>query len=855
MADDPTNQVEEPEPPEDPDEDEESDEDDEEEEEPENLGVFESFDYTDQPFVQLTQAAKNHLYELCRNTARRDLASRRMEVEQAWEAQLFERGYHYLFPRRGGGWQLFSQASGKTWAQMQGAQVFETNVYAAHSEILTSALTRDIPTVRFQPADPESDPDVTAAAAADEFKEIFRKSNDLKQVHSAAAGLMCTDGRVLFYTTYRLDGQRFGFEDDEDEGDSPVPEDEAETPKTKSKVKRKPRGREVVEVLGKLSHKVPIMADTIHDMDFVLAFWDMDESRAKAKFPWIEDKIHPGGGVGEIGIDRLSRINVRLALEGGYVTGDSFNREVTVTYAWLRPAAYYYVKDEEVRQEFFESFPDGCLAVYAADELAFVRNESMDDHLHVLQACNGHGANRRALMTSVLSIQKRINNWLDLLNDFFVRTVPTVWMDGEVFNVGALGKQNNVPGQRRPFLSVPGRQIQEMIYAEPLPQHQPELPQFIQLFFNDFAEMLSGALPSLFGAESNTDTVGGIAMQRDQALGRLGTPWSRLQQAAACYHRQAVELAARCRLARGQSSISWMTDQSTQMTIEVSDLKGNVLCYPEADSNFPETWIQRSSRVQMLMQEAPTSPIVTQIFSLPENLRLLKDSIGLKEFSVPQADSVDKQRGEFEILLKREPGPRPNPQRQQLEVEINQLEQQFAQTQQQMVNPEMAQQLGQQMQQLVQQYDQTPEFISSCPVAQDASEDHATEAQVCVDEMNSPVGRKLRHGNQAQQQAFANLHLHWQEHMTMVQKLTPPPQEPSRPVSKSVSVAVDRMPPPQAAQLLQQEYGIQASPQDFGDQDAAETEQRITERMAAHAPPVPQQGSAPAQTQAGGGAQ
>src|SRR5215475_13307343 len=573
MADDVTNQKaqdEEEEPPE-RDEDVEPEEEDEDGEEPENLGVFESFDYTDQPFVHLSQAAKNHLYELCRNCARRDLASRRMEVEQTWEAELFERGYHYLFPRRGGGWQLFSQASGKTWAQMQGAQVFETNIYAAHCEILTSALTRDLPNVRFQPADPENDPDVTAAAAADEFKECFAKNNDLKKLHSAAAGMMCTDGRVLFYTTYRLDGQRFGFEDD-DEHRGIAPEEDADTP-AKQKVNRRPRGREVVECLGKLSHKVPIMADDIHDMDFCIAFWDMDECRAKAKFPWIEDKIHPGGGVGEIGIDRLSRINVRLALEGGYVTGDSFNREVTVSYTWLRPAAFFYVKDEEIREEFLTNFPDGCLAVHAADELAFCRNECMDDHLHVLQSCNGHGANRRALMSTVLSIQKRLNNWIDLLNDFFVRTVPTVWMDGEVFNVGALGKQNNVPGQRRPFLSVPGRQIQEMIYAEPLPQHQPELPNFVQLFFKDFPELLSGALPSLFGAEANSDTVGGIAIQRDQALGRLGTPWSRLQAASACYHRQAVQLAARCRLKRGETSISWMTDQSTQMTIEVADMK------------------------------------------------------------------------------------------------------------------------------------------------------------------------------------------------------------------------------------------------------------------------------------------
>src|SRR5215475_9885707 len=563
-----------PEPPElDPDEDEPNEDD---------LGRYEPFDWTDQEFVTLSEKGRNHLYELCRNCAKRDMAARRMEVEQEWEAQLFDRGYQYLFPRRGGGWQLFSAASGKTWSQMQGAQVYETNVYGAHKEVLTSALTRDIPNGRFEPQDPDCNADVTAAQCAEQYKEVFAKNNDLHTIHSEIANYMCTGGRVLIYTTFRLDGQRFGFEDERAET-AVVPEtdhQDTEEPRPNGR----PRGREILEVFSKLSHKVPIQARDISDMDFVLAYWEVDEGKAKAKFPWIEKKIHPGvGGIGEIGIDRIARINVCLALEGGYVTGDTFNRQVTISYCWFRPSAFYQIKDLEVRKEFFDNFPDGCMAAYASDELAFVRNESMDDHLHILQALSGTGQNRRGLMTNCLSLQKRLNNWVDLLNDFFTRTVPTLWMDGEVFNVAALAKQNNVPGQRRPFLSVPGRQLQEMIYAEPLPQHQPELPQFIQLFFQEFPQMLSGALPSLFGAESNTDTVGGISIQRDQALGRLGTPWSKLQEAAACYHRQAVQLAARCRLARGEDTISWATDDSRKMTLQMSDLKGNILCFPESD--------------------------------------------------------------------------------------------------------------------------------------------------------------------------------------------------------------------------------------------------------------------------------
>src|SRR6185437_5118025 len=254
-----------------------------------------------------------------------------------------------------------------------------------------------------------------------------------------------------------------------------------------------------------------------------------------------------------------------------------FNREVTVTYTWLRPSAFYDI-DEESRQEFFENFPDGLLAAHAGDTLAFVRNESMDDHLEIMNALPGDGQNRSALMSKVLSIQKRLNNWMDLLNDFFIRTVPTVWMDAEIFNVAALNKTTNTPGQRKPFQSQPGRVMQELVFAEPMPTHQQSLPEFIKLFFSDLPQMLSGALPSLFGEDTEQDTYRGLALQRASALGRLNTPWGRIQSAAAAYTRQAVMSDARCRPARGESSLSWTSDDGTTVTLELVDLKGNVLC-------------------------------------------------------------------------------------------------------------------------------------------------------------------------------------------------------------------------------------------------------------------------------------
>jgi hypothetical protein len=804
-------------------------------------GELESFDYSVHDFADLTEDEQNELRSLCSQASKRDTAARRMEVEQCWEARLFKRGYQYLLPRYGGGWELPGYASGYgAKQQVNQARLYETNIYGAHCDIITSALVRDIPQCRFYPFNPDYGPDVTAADKAEDFALIFARNNDLRSLHTQIADYLCTDGRVLLYTRMVLDGQRFGFEDEAD-AEPLVPEDETtgepqspnieegqetDDEENQSPVKsgRKPRGREITEVLGKLEHKVPINTRDIYGMDFIQAYWDMHIARAKAKFPWKAKEIKPGGnGISEIELDRIARLNSALALPGTYVTGDTFNRDVTLQYNWLRPASFMECKDDNCKARFFELFPDGVLVIFAGSTFIGARNECMDDHLHVIQAFPGSGQNRIALMTKVLSVQKRLNNWIDLLNDFFIRTVPKTWMDTNAFDVEAVQARGNIPGDRGGFQRQPGVPGAELIFVEPTPQHQPELPQFIQFFFTDYPEMLSGALPSLFGAESNTDTVGGISMQRDQALGRLASPWGALQAATAVYHRQGVQQAAICREKLGQSQISEsIPGENGPITLEISDLKGNILCYPESDSNFPETWVQRQSRFQQLMTEAGTgNPTILKLLSVPKNMRIAKDAVGLQDLEIPEADSVEKQQGEFEILLKT--GPVPNP-------KLVQAQKQFEQSLQQAQAAGQGAQFAQQAPQVMQAMQGIPPEVSTVQVMQDASEDHETEAETCKEWLNSSEGRKFKNGTPEEKQAWANVHLHWQEHSDMADKLKPPAA--NKPPSESITAAVDKMPPGVAAQLLEKYYGLPASPKDFAEQDAAELEGKITEKAA-----------------------
>jgi broad specificity phosphatase PhoE len=949
------------------------------------------------PYADLTEPEKAAIKHLTDLVGQKDVAARRWEVEQSWEARLFARGYQYLLPRKGGGWILppFATDYNRPNAQNQGLKWYgyETNIYTTYLEIVTAALTRDIPSVRFEPSCPDNDSDIIAADAASQYARVFARNNDLLQLQHQLAWYLCTDGRAVIVTDYIQDASRFGREEPDSprdlvpevpyqppqaqvylvrhgqtsmnaegmaRGRAPVPEDAkgvretnmdaeflkdkgiqiifcspvprafeaaqriaqaigapvdvderfaslnigelagkqnareevaqhfktglpfpgGESPESfKSRVQQgiimalqagapvaivthdsvisevgklltgddfpigeidtggiagvftkedgtyevyqvhpfqrpaikplvqrpKPSGAEVAQVFGKLEAKTPINAMTIEDFPYLQVCREYDIAYVKAMFPQHAEKIQPGGATtGENELDRIARINAALGLEASYVTGDSMVRDCTIQRTWIRPSFFMEIKDAAIRKSILDKFPDGAHVVVAGSCFIGARNESMDDHCTLVQAYPGSGQNRIAIMSKVISIQKRLNNWLDLLNDYFIRTVPARYINSDIFNVEALKTQANRPGPYIPFSLRNTPEItspDQMVWVEQAPTHQPSMPEFIQTFLGDLPQLLSGALPSLFGARSNNegssrDTATGVAMQRDQALGRLGTPWHAIQMATCSYFKQAVRLAALC---RGKDIVSF-DKNGAQVRIALVDLKGNIMAYPEQSTNFPESWNQKQTRAQQLLAEAGTNPYMQQLLSQPGNLKMVRDLAGFPQLHLPPADAYEKQQGEFEALLKG--APMPNPAKQQAIEQAHQAQQDLESISSLGVKPSPDQVA--QVQQLAQQAQSIPDLVSSVPVDPD-TDLHEIEAQACKDFINSPAGRKLRYGSQAEQEQLLNVKLHMKEHLQFVNpagKTDKPP---------TFTVNYKDMPPEAAAKLLQ-EQGLETTP-------------------------------------------
>ena len=67
------------------------------------IGIYASFPYSPEPFADLSDGARSALIGLDNIATQTDTYARRMEVEQAWEALHFERGYQHLLRGKRGG--------------------------------------------------------------------------------------------------------------------------------------------------------------------------------------------------------------------------------------------------------------------------------------------------------------------------------------------------------------------------------------------------------------------------------------------------------------------------------------------------------------------------------------------------------------------------------------------------------------------------------------------------------------------------------------------------------------------------------------------------------------------------------
>ncbi|MGC9199551.1 MAG: hypothetical protein ACP5E5_11545 [Acidobacteriaceae bacterium] len=808
-------------------------------------GRYASVDVSPEPMFGPDQLGgyKSAVEELIRMTAMQDTSARIFEVLQAWEARLFSRGYQFLTNgARGIG--LYGGAGAATPSSIMATgnamKLFPVNVYGAREDKITAALGREVPGLKFMPKDPDSPPDQTAAEEANRYVKVWQLDSDIKSVVARICRYFYTDGRVVLWTRSVADQQRWGAEaPDKDvvfgagqtEGVTPETEMEgggaetSEDPAEHGQAGERaadgaeegdepaelPAICEITSAYGVLESKVPIYADDIFEMGWVRIATEQDVDILRERYPWVADKIEAGGSAGGDGFDRMARINVRLAVQNSSATGESCMKDATESHTWFRPSQYHAIQDKETRAVFFENFPDGLRVTHAGNQLAFVRNECLDDHIEIRHPRVGDGQNRRSIGANYLPLQKILNQNIGLLVRYFVGCVPRRFAASGPIDVEAINQQTNDPARITPVMLEAGQRIQDITGIENVPTPTTGLMEFVQWLVNGAPEAMDGATPAMFG-QGQTGTVGEAALNRDQSLQVFSAPWSQICQGLA---RSATQ-AARAAAVNRKTKIRSRTPGQQRLVVELENLRGEALCYAES-LEIPQTLVEQEAQTAALVEASTHVELYRAIVNDVQNLPYFAQMPSLSGLHIPGLGAVEKQQGEFELLTST--GPIENPAIAEMEEKIAELQRVIARGQthpeaQTAQGQEALAQLQQQLPQLqsqLQQVKSSQPLVSSVPVAQDGSENHAVEAAITLAKLNSAEGRKFKNGTPEQQAVYQNLLLHWRQHEAMAAELTP--VQPL-PVKASATVAVDKLPPNVQAEALTA-LGVAAKPEDF----------------------------------------
>lgn len=709
----------------------------------------------------------------------RDLVARRMEVRDDWQQRYFWRGHQYLTPGPYGQWAFASEGLFLSAKPTEDEDIDETNIYRAYGLKIIGVLTQNVPAVRFWPDMDDAGGEKTialnirAASAKNNMKQIIeREQKGMKTVQEDITRYLYTDGRAVVIVEF---------------------DEEA--------------GKECFEVVGGLESKLPIQQNRLEKCFYCIVSKEIDILDAKQKFPDKADEIQGGTApAAESEFERLARIACMQGMRPSSLTGDSLQWNVTYQRVFLTPTAYAEYEDA-VKDEAETKFPDGVCLHYIGK--TFCEAEPCEPHkrLTLIHACSGDGMHRNSIGSPVVPIQKKMNDAVDLQQQTLLNTIPVKWVDPTYVDTAAMKEQENLPGSYLKLAKSPppNTPMEQFIMQEETVDVPPSLPQWIAMLRDQFPQLMTGAYPAMSGDDTGgNDTAHGIAIQKDSAMGLIGIYWRNMKEGYAQLMDNAVACAANRRKGKATARVPGPNGEQRTLVVDIDDLKGNTFCYPETSEAYPVSWVQKRGTIMTVMQDQ--DPAVAAIRQLPPNQMLIQQMLGVDGLTIPQVLSYQKQLGEIDELCNGEPEPNP-----QIAV-IREKLQQFAADPEAQADP-AAQQLAAHMQQALAAAQKTP-LVSSVPI--DDDDDHASESMTCWLFINSPEGQQLK---KTQPQAYQNVKLHKKEH-DAAQAAKQQAPRPTKPPSVSIPLDPSKLPPAEAAQAVQM-AGIQATPQDFGVQQAA----------------------------------
>lgn len=653
------------------------------------------------PPVEIQKA----IWSLLMGLEEQDEIARRYEIKDILHRRLFFRGEHYWwYDNDLYQWMPPNVAPvGRDLADYeQPAFQHVTNIWQATLLSLSAVLTQNNTNSKFFPKK-ASDPNaVMTAKKATKVTDFIHRNNDWQNLMDQLGYFMGTDGFVGSYSRYVTNGEQFGHDEQDvyaatetpvgpatvscptcgngaestteemptcaECGDPmmDVPAPTATVPQYAGTIQI-PRGQEVISIIPALQLKRTMWAD--EQKDFLYMDWitDLHKSKAIAAYPEKEKELSSGGGESDGGTaNSYERIARRLLYLGtGRHTGMILKDLGTFRRAWIRKDAFYGISghaDGEqqpcMRCKLLMLYPDGVHVVFFNDTFCEARNECMDEKWETMHSMPGEGQLRETLMSAMMPVQEMLNDCINLLFEICQFGVPEGFADADLLDMEARNNQVATAGNITPTKDAigPNGDIRSKLMFTPATEPSEGMMKFIEMLMNEISQIISGNYPALAGGNTGSnDTAAGIQIQRNQAMGRIGRAWRRMQIFLANTDCKALRCFAKNRQDDVEIPAQTESGDFSSDVIRLADMQGDVVAYPEVDAQYPTLQADVRALISGMYNTAAENPLTLQIFQDPDNLEYAFREMGALDLEIPGEQQRIKTYKTIDQLLQQQP--------------------------------------------------------------------------------------------------------------------------------------------------------------------------------------------------------
>lgn len=578
------------------------------------------------------------------------------------------------------------------------------NLYRGYGLAFMAVVSEGKVNVRFWPQDPEQQEDVETAEAASDVMDMIERNNNPDELTLEECRLLWLDGFIAYNVRYVVDGDRFGYDEVEELAmgmgeispaqhvcascSTVIPAEAApdgicptcgyplgpetfQPPVTApvpvlAGVREVPRGQEVIEPISVLETIIPLHSKKQRELGFLTHAREIHRAKLMAVFADKAkdiEKASPGGasssgrsshGRGPFAADEGFERDCRLRIYSGGETLIENDDLLTFRETWLRPWVFESLPSETPDQQRVKAslkalFPSGCRVAYFDDTYLESNEESMDDYWVLLRGMPSDTLDGDGVGEDAVAIQKRHTTIDNIQLDTYERGIPATFVDSQAMSVENWTKQPTVPGavykiRTRPGLPA-GAQFHETQPAKVSPQ---AIGYQSDLAF-PYMQHVTGLYPAVYGGDTGAnDTASGIAIQRNQAKGRIGIFYRMLKVARAMVGILAVNCFRKNRSGDVANAIyDPASAQFKSKLIRLDALKGGVYARPETDENFPSSWAEKQAMILGLLER----PEFALMMQSPANAAAIQRLLSLGEFKMPGTQARTKQLREIEVML------------------------------------------------------------------------------------------------------------------------------------------------------------------------------------------------------------